>query len=172
MGPSPRRNNSSRGCVMENRGREILVGLMVPIALLAILSSSCMFAGRQRVDTVVLPITGDALGITICNGNRPLVVIRSGLDKGSVIRVLQHEEIHVSQMRRYSRCKDFASLYTKSADFRLKMELEAYCPEARAMSLVSEKDSVARYLSIHLVRTTGTMKTIPTVEKMVRGCLE
>jgi len=156
---------------MENRGMEILVGLMLLIALLAILSSSCVFAGRQRVDTVVLPIMNDMLGLTTCNGNRPLVVIRSGLDKNSIVTVLQHEEIHVSQMRRFPSCKDFARLYAKSADFRLKMELEAYCPEARAMSLVSEKDSVTRHLSVHLIRTTGTLTPLPAVEKMVRGCL-
>lgn len=157
---------------MKARGWEIMLGFIVLLILLVVLSTSCMFAGKPRTEVIIAPPMNDMLGFTTCNGNRPLVVIRSGLRAGDLVTVLQHEEIHVSQMKRFPTCKDFARLYTNNADFRLKMELEAYCPEARAVALITEKDSVARRLSTHLILTTGTLKSLPKVESMVlKECL-
>lgn len=167
--PQPRRRCDMSPDRKEGLRLLLFVTFFVSLCLWAL---GCSLVTQKHADVIVVPPMDDMLAFTMCNGNKPLIVIRQGLSQESIPTVLQHEEIHVSQMRRYPSCHEFSRLYQASADFRLKTELEAYCPEARAVSLISEKDSVVRYLSAHLIRTTGSKQELSTVEKLVMGCLD
>lgn len=71
------------------------------------------------------------IGQVICSeSNRPIIVIRPGIDSTQRPFTLLHEVVHQNQMK--GDCKAVQKRYRSDPQFRYNMELEAYCLESEA----------------------------------------
>lgn len=145
-------------------------GLLLPLMLFVALLSLGAQTSRD-VDVFYAPLAPNYLGATICSNERIVIVLAPGLDSNQHREVLVHEKIHVRQIREFGSCRAFTIKYRASIVFRLGVEIEAYCPEARSRAVKMGVEGVVVSLSSHLVTSYGGMEHYGLVKFLVRNCL-
>lgn len=74
------------------------------------------------------------IGQVVCsNHNQPVMVLRKGISPEDMPYTLLHERTHERQMAKD--CEGTRQRFRNDSTFRFKMELEAYCNEAKARVL-------------------------------------
>ena len=146
-------------------------GLGIPAMLFACLLLLGSQVSSQEVEVYNAPLLRDYLGVTLCVGGKVIILINHTVDSVERKTVVEHERIHARQVREHGSCADFAVKYRTDVLFRLGIELEAYCPEARARVPRMGVDGVTVALTQHLIESHGGLEHYNLVKFLVRNCL-
>lgn len=108
---------------LEKFGREVVRAAYVLLISGLVASCSLLGGAVSLPDVEQLP----ALGVTECTPQGPIAwvnidVLGTPDEKGTI----EHERVHVQQIRRFANCAEFESWYLAN---RLQAEAEAFCAE-------------------------------------------
>ncbi len=146
-------------------------GLLLPLMLFVALLSVGAQTTSKDVEVFNAPLSAEYLGVTVCLGNKIIILTNARLDTTYRKVVIQHEQIHARQIQANGGCGRFTLRYYTDVIFRLGIEIEAYCPEARARVPKMSVDGVTVALSTHIAGSYGGMEHLNLVKFLVRNCL-
>lgn len=132
-------------------------GCLIALALLG-WANSCLNA--QQVPVFYGALRQGIIGQTVCNKKNELaIIINDGynFDSTGLARVIEHELVHVSQIRGMGgSCLEAAKVYAKDP---MAQEIPAYCPELRArMKASNEPHEVFGDFVLHIYNVYGIVK--------------
>ena len=110
-----------------------VIGLWLIVAMTVVLLSLLACSANAQVSVIRAPLAGFG-GITTCdNRNQIIVVVNSTAEPSELKYIAIHEDKHVEQMLAFQGgCLALCDKYRMDKNFRLQIEMEAYCEDFKA----------------------------------------